>query len=153
MKMWLPYPLQHPLLLKQTTEVQDLLTTCWQEVVVNENVIAASIKASFVISTDNRDAGLIDFVLTRSSGQWKCDSSIHHSILCSTDNRGAGLIDVVLTRGSVQWKCDDSIHHSILLVSIDTEVQDLLTLCWQEVLITENWLQHPLVSKQRCRMY
>ena len=48
---------------RQTKEVQDLLTLWGQEVVVNEKVIAASI----VEKTDNRGAGFIDLVGTRSS--------------------------------------------------------------------------------------
>ena len=38
----------NPLLNRQTTEVQNLLTLWGQEVVVNENVVAASIAASIV---------------------------------------------------------------------------------------------------------
>ena len=49
--------------------VQNLLTLWGQEVVVNEEVIAASITAFFSEYTDNRGAGLIDLVGTRSSSQ------------------------------------------------------------------------------------
>ena len=91
--------------------MQDLLTTCWQEVVVNENVIIASITASFVVSTDNIGARLIDLVLTRSSGQWKCDSSIHHSILfylnrqqtCRTYVSGVSEVSGVSVVSGVSW--------------------------------------------------
>ena len=69
MKRWKQHPSQHPLLNRQTTEVQNLLTLWGQEVVVNEKVKAASIAASIVEQTDNRGAELIDLVGTRSSSQ------------------------------------------------------------------------------------
>ena len=89
MKKWQQHPSQHPLLNRQTTEVQDLLTLWGQEVVVNEKVIAEST----VEYTDNRGVGLIDLVGTRGSSQWKGDSRIH----CWIDRQKTGIISHNIT--------------------------------------------------------